>query len=117
MVLLGTLCFTAQLPSPASAHEMKDLSLEQVGVDEKLGRRIPTDISFRDQTGKSVQLSRFFTGVPVIFTLNYYACPTLCPLYFMHLRHEIKLVLGFALFPLLILALIIIGTLTDTLFR
>ena len=41
----------------------------------------------------------------------------LVALYFMHLRHEIKLVLGFALFPLLILALIIIGTLADTLYR
>ena len=41
----------------------------------------------------------------------------LVALYFMHLRHEIKLVLGFAIFPLLILALIIIGTLTDTLYR
>ncbi|HJV37090.1 cytochrome C oxidase subunit IV family protein [Geomonas sp.] len=42
---------------------------------------------------------------------------TLVALYFMHLRHEIKLVLGFALFPLLILGLIIVGTLTDTLTR
>jgi len=41
----------------------------------------------------------------------------LVALYFMHLRHEIKLVLGFAVFPLLILALILIGTLTDTLYR
>lgn len=41
----------------------------------------------------------------------------LVALYFMHLRHEIKLVLGFAIFPLLILALIIFGTLADTLFR
>ena len=41
----------------------------------------------------------------------------LVALYFMHLRHEIKLVLGFAIFPLLILALILMGTLTDALFR
>lgn len=41
----------------------------------------------------------------------------LVALYFMHLRHEVKLVLGFATFPLLILALIIIGTLIDTQFR
>jgi cytochrome c oxidase subunit IV len=41
----------------------------------------------------------------------------LVALYFMHLRHEIKLVLGFALFPLVILALIIMGTLTDVIFR
>jgi cytochrome c oxidase subunit IV len=41
----------------------------------------------------------------------------LVALYFMHLRHEIKLVLGFALFPLTILTLIIVGTLSDTLTR
>ena len=41
----------------------------------------------------------------------------LVALYFMHLRHEIKLVLGFAIFPLLILGLIIVGTLTDTMYR
>jgi cytochrome c oxidase subunit 4 len=41
----------------------------------------------------------------------------LVALYFMHLRHEIKLVLGFAIFPLLMLGLIIIGTLTDTMYR
>lgn len=42
---------------------------------------------------------------------------SLVALYFMHLRHEIKLVLGFALFPLVILALIIMGTLTDVISR
>jgi cytochrome c oxidase subunit IV len=42
---------------------------------------------------------------------------SLVALYFMHLRHEIKLVVGFALFPLVILALIIIGTLTDVAYR
>jgi cytochrome c oxidase subunit 4 len=41
----------------------------------------------------------------------------LVALYFMHLRHEIKLVLAFAIFPLLILGLIIVGTLTDTMYR
>jgi cytochrome c oxidase subunit IV len=41
----------------------------------------------------------------------------LVALYFMHLRHEIKLVAGFALFPLVILALLIIGTITDVIYR
>ena len=41
----------------------------------------------------------------------------LVALYFMHLRHEIKLVLAFAIFPLLILGLIIAGTLADTMYR
>ncbi|UFS69530.1 cytochrome C oxidase subunit IV family protein [Geomonas sp. RF6] len=33
--------------------------------------------------------------------------------YFMHLRHETKLVVAFAIFPLLVLALILFGTLID----
>ena len=41
----------------------------------------------------------------------------LVALYFMHLRHEIKLVLGFAIFPFLILGLIIVGTLIDAMYR
>ena len=70
-------------------------------------------------TGATVWVSYFNLGL-----WNAAACfliasakATLVALYFMHLRHEIKLVLGFALFPLLILALIIVGTLTDTLTR
>ncbi|MBM2828768.1 MAG: hypothetical protein HW408_1300 [Actinobacteria bacterium] len=42
---------------------------------------------------------------------------TLVALFFMHLRHEGRLVWTFALVPILFLALIIGGTLSDTLFR
>jgi len=42
---------------------------------------------------------------------------SLVALYFMHLRFENRLVWAFALFPLFFLALIIFGTLSDTLFR
>jgi len=42
---------------------------------------------------------------------------TLVALFFMHLRHEGGLVWTFALVPILFLALIIGGTLSDTLFR
>lgn len=42
---------------------------------------------------------------------------SLVALYFMHLRYENKLVWAFALVPLFFLALIIFGTLSDTMFR
>ncbi|BDV42792.1 cytochrome-c oxidase [Geotalea uraniireducens] len=42
---------------------------------------------------------------------------SLVALYFMHLRHETRLVIAFALFPLFFLSLIIGGTLLDTMFR
>jgi cytochrome c oxidase subunit 4 len=41
----------------------------------------------------------------------------LVALFFMHLRYENRLVWAFALVPLLFLALIIFGTLGDTLYR
>ena len=41
----------------------------------------------------------------------------LVALFFMHLRYENRLVWAFAILPLLFLALIIFGTLADTMFR
>ena len=42
---------------------------------------------------------------------------SLVALFFMHLKGESRLVWGFALVPIFFLALIILGTLTDTLLR
>lgn len=42
---------------------------------------------------------------------------SLVALFFMHLRYDSRLVWGFALTPVFFLALIIAGTLSDTLFR
>ena len=75
----ATLTLTFQLPS-AWGHDPQDLVFGQVGVDERLGERVPTELSFTDQKGQQVQLSRYFTGGPVLLTLNYFSCPTLCPL-------------------------------------
>jgi cytochrome c oxidase subunit 4 len=41
----------------------------------------------------------------------------LVALFFMHLRYEKRLVWAFAIVPLFFLALIIFGTLSDTMFR
>jgi cytochrome c oxidase subunit 4 len=42
---------------------------------------------------------------------------SLVALFFMHLKGESRLVWGFALFPIVFLALILLGTLTDTMLR
>jgi len=42
---------------------------------------------------------------------------SLVAIFFMHLRHETRLVLGFAIFPLFVLALILFGTLVDVFTR
>lgn len=52
--------------------------LLDVGIDQKLGSRIPLGLPFRDETGASVTLGKFFGEKPVILALVYYECPTLC---------------------------------------
>ena len=82
---LLVLAYLTLIPPLATAHDPQDLVLRQIGVDERLGARLPGGLPFRDQAGKNVLLSDYFTGEPVILTLNYYACPTLCPLVFRNL--------------------------------
>jgi protein SCO1/2 len=96
-LIAGALLFAALLPGPARSHEQRDFPPEQVGVDERLGMALTTGLSFRDQGGQTVRLSRYFTGVPVILTLNYYACPTLCPLVFRNLVRSMEEMEGLAL--------------------
>ena len=57
---------------------MRPPGLEQVGITQKLDTQLPLDLTFRDETGKSVQLKEYFGKKPVIFNFAYYTCPMLC---------------------------------------
>ena len=70
-------------PPPLEAHAVHDPQddiLKSIGVDEKLGGAVPLDAHFRNEKGDEVRLGDYFTGEPVLLTLNYYTCPMLCPL-------------------------------------
>ena len=59
----------------------KPRQIENVDLVEKLGSQLPLDLTFVDLEGKEVTLEDYFPGHrPVIFTLNYAACPQLCGL-------------------------------------
>jgi len=51
--------------------------VEQVGVDEHLGARIPLDITFRDESGAPVRLADLVKGPTVILPV-YYRCSNVC---------------------------------------
>jgi protein SCO1 len=48
-----------------------------VGVDEHLGAKLPLDLVFRDETGRSVRLGELITG-PTIILPVYYSCSNVC---------------------------------------
>ena len=98
VLLLALFLFVAPLlPGPLSAHTLQDEALPNIGVDEKLGAQVPLDLLFTDQDGRQVRLGDYFSGGPVILTLNYYSCPTLCPLVFRNLSNTITAVKALSL--------------------
>ncbi len=50
---------------------------EAAGVDEQLGKRIPLELAFRDETGTTVRLGDLITG-PTILMPVYYGCTNVC---------------------------------------
>ncbi len=74
LVLVG-LSFSVHAAEP-TPYELRD-----VGVTEQLGKSVPLDLSFTDESGAQVPLKQYVNGSkPVILMLVYYECPMLCGL-------------------------------------
>jgi len=68
-------------PAWAQLADQAVPALAEVGVEEHLDARLPLDVEFLDEDGRTVRLGDYFDGArPVILTLNYYRCPMLCGL-------------------------------------
>lgn len=53
--------------------------LKAVKIEQRLNERLPLDATFRDETGRTIQLREYFKkDRPVILSLVYYECPMLC---------------------------------------
>lgn len=81
--------------APTTAHARGEMSMQKegmanetpqkldgIGIDEHLGEKLDLDLKFRDEAGNVVPLRSFFKdGKPVLLSLAYYACPSLCNLH------------------------------------
>ena len=67
------------LPGILSAHadDSGQPQLPPGGIEEHLGAKIPLDIPFRDEAGKTVTLAELITG-PTIILPVYYRCTNVC---------------------------------------
>src|ERR1700709_2773132 len=74
---------SAQTPTSPDQRPpgLRPLMTQGLEVDEKVGRTIDLNLTFKDETGAIVPLSSFFKkGRPVLLDLVYYRCPKLCNL-------------------------------------
>ena len=61
------------------ASQVNPVDLKDIGIDQKLDQQLPLNLTFKDETGKTVMLGDYFeAGRPVILNLVYYTCPMLC---------------------------------------
>jgi len=84
----STLSWTAE-GSVARAVAPLGPEFDGVDVKNKLGQKVDTNIPFMDSTGKAVTLADYLDGpvgsdpspakgMPVVFTLNFYRCTSIC---------------------------------------
>jgi len=63
--------------SCAAGAAAEQLQTATVGIEEHLGTKIPLDLTFRDESGKNVNLAGLING-PTIILPVYYRCANVC---------------------------------------
>ncbi len=86
--------FAAIVPLAAqtgtTAGELPAL-LENVGIEQRLGEKLPLEALVRDEQGREVPLGSYFGDKPVILALVYYECPMLCSMELKGLVRSIRI--------------------------
>jgi protein SCO1/2 len=81
VLLVLVLVVIAHAGAHAQLNPEAPKEVQGVSVEQKLDQQIPLDLTFTDDNGRPVQLSKYFQGErPVLLSLVYYKCPMLCSL-------------------------------------
>jgi protein SCO1/2 len=65
-------------PSQQTSNGMPE-PLKKVGIEQRLGEKLPLEAVFKDENGREVKLGEYFSkGRPIVLALVYYECPMLC---------------------------------------
>jgi protein SCO1/2 len=63
---------------PGMAASVVPRPLREIGFDQRLDERVPLDVEFKDDQGRTVKLGEYFGRKPVVVAFVYYDCPMLC---------------------------------------
>ena len=72
MIPMLLLLYSARVDAQGRGTVSPQDVIEQVGIDQKLGDRVPLDLAFADSDGQPVMLGDFFGERPLILALVYY---------------------------------------------
>lgn len=73
--IAGSMTMPLAAQQPAN---VKPAILHGVGLAQKLNQQVPLDLPFRDEKGNAVRLGDYFGKKPIVLSLVYYNCPSLC---------------------------------------
>ncbi len=93
--LLVTLCASSAAAQYYTEPKTTQLppQLSNVAIEQKLNQQVPLDLTFRDASGRTVQLKDYFRpGKPVLLSLVYFNCRMLCSEVLASLAGALKLV-------------------------
>ncbi len=80
LLVAQTAAASTDRPLPRAALRVPP-AVAAVDVDEKLGARLPLDLTFTDSAGRPTRLGALFDRRrPTVLVLAYYRCPMLCDL-------------------------------------
>src|SRR5688572_23011553 len=81
IVLLGLAALVAPAQAREDRMEPAPAAVKSVDIAEKPNAQVPGALTFTNELGEEIKLSKYFDqGKPIILTLNYYSCPLLCEL-------------------------------------
>ena len=76
-----TMCCASTHAAKAQMLRNTPLGINDVGIEDRSGKKLPLESTFTDSAGQQVRLGQFFDRVrPVILSFNYASCPLLCKL-------------------------------------
>jgi protein SCO1 len=67
-------------PGQAPPADRTPAPIVELAWEQRLNEAVPLDLSFRDESGRTVRLRELSSGRPIILLLAYYRCPQLCNL-------------------------------------
>jgi protein SCO1/2 len=78
-LVAGLLCVLGASASDGRAVERVPEPLTKIDIENRLGVQVDGTLAFTDHNGRAVTLADYFDGKrPVLLTLNYFRCTTLC---------------------------------------